>query len=211
MRHIAYLTVILAAASVAGAQQWEVGGMAGGGFVPGVKVTNALGSATAGFQTGAAFGAFVGQNMYPHLSGEIRYGFMQSNMKLESGGNKVNFSGRSHVVHYDVVFHTNSKGTRAQLFAAVGGGLKIFQGTGRETAYQPLSQYAYLTRTQSVKPMISAGGGIKVSIGQRVFLRTEVRDYITMFPKELIYPSPGSKVGRLLHDFVPMAGISFEY
>ncbi len=212
MKRIAILTLALtAAASGVLAQQWEVGGLAGGGFVPGVNVTSALGSATTGFQTGAAFGAFVGQNLYPHLSGEIHYGFMQSNLKLESGGTKVTFSGHSHVLHYDVIFHTNGKGSRAQYFAAAGGGLRVFQGTGREAAYQPLSQYAYLTHTQTTKPLVSVGGGVKVALGPRVFLRTEVRDYITPFPKDLIYPAPGAKAGRLLHDLVPMAGISYEY
>jgi hypothetical protein len=211
MKTITLATIILAAAASAGAQEWEVGGLAGGGFVPGVKVTNAAGSATTGFQTGAVFGAFVGQNLYPHLSGEIRYGFMQSNLKLQSGGAKVTFSGQAHVVHYDLIFHTNRKGSRAQYFVAGGGGVKVFRGTGREAAYQQLSQYAYLTRTQQLKPLISVGGGVKVALSPRVFLRTEFRDYITMFPKEVIYPAPGSKIGRMLHDFVPMAGISFEY
>ncbi len=212
MKRIAILTFALAAgASGVLAQGWEVGGLAGGGFVPGVNVASSLGSATTGLQTGAAFGAFVGQNLYPRLSGEIHYGFMQSNLKLESGGTKVTFSGRSHVLHYDVIFHTSGKGSRAQYFAAVGGGLRVFQGTGREAAYQPLSQFAYLTHTQTTKPLVSVGGGVKFALSPRVFLRTEFRDYVTPFPKDLIYPAPGSKVGRMLHDFVPMAGISYEY
>ena len=32
-----------------------------------------------------------------------------------------------------------------------------------------------------------------------------------MFPKDLIAPAPGAKFGSLLHDFVPMVGISYEY
>jgi hypothetical protein len=202
---------MLAAGAAAQAQQWEVGGTAGGGFLPGVKVTSSLGSATAGFQPGVAFGGFIGQNLYPHIGGEIRYGFMQSNLKLQSGATKVTFSGQAHVVHYDLIFHTGRKESGAQFFAAAGGGLKIFRGTGREAAYQPLSQYAYLTRTQALKPLIGVGGGVRVAIGQRLFLRTEVRDYITTFPKDVITPAPGAKIGRLLHDFVPMVGISYEY
>jgi hypothetical protein len=210
MRSIAIGVCMIAAAGAAIAQQWEVGGMAGGGFVPSVTVTSAAGSATAGFQTGAAFGGFVGQNLYPHIAGEIHYGFMQSNLKLENGSTKVTFSGQAHVVHYDVIFHTSRKG-RAQYFAAAGGGLKVFRGTGREAAYQPLSQYAYLTKTQQLKPMVSVGGGVKVRIGARLFFRTEIRDYITPFPKDVITPVSGGKVGSILHDFVPMAGVSFEY
>jgi hypothetical protein len=210
MRSIAIVVCMMAASGAALAQQWEVGGLAGGGFVPGVTLTAGAGKATTGFQSGGAFGAFVGQNLYPRIAGEIHYAYMQSNLKLESGSTKVTFSGHAHVIHYDLIFHTSRKG-RAQFFAAAGGGLKVFRGTGREAAYQPLSQFAYLTRTQQLKPMVSVGGGVKMQIAPRMFLRTEVRDYITPFPKDVITPAPGTKVARMLHDLVPMAGISFEY
>ena len=115
------------------------------------------------------------------------------------------------MVHYDVLYHTNRKGSRTQYFAAVGGGMKIFRGTGQEAAYQPLSQFGYFTKTQALKPMATVGGGMKYALTPRIFLRTEFRDYITMFPKELITPAPGAKYGSLLHDFVPMVGIGYEY
>ena len=47
-----------------------------------------VGSATAGFQTGAAFGGYVGYSQSKHIGGEIRYGYLQSNLKLTSGGSK---------------------------------------------------------------------------------------------------------------------------
>jgi hypothetical protein len=206
--------MLLAAAGLSCfAQQWEVGGGAGAGFLPGTPVTSAVGSATTGFQSGASFGAYAGQNLYPHLSGELRYGFMQSNLRIQSGGNEATFSGQAHVFHYDLLLHTNRKGSRTQYFAAFGGGLKIFRGTGQEAAYQPLSQYAYFTKTQVLKPMASVGGGIKYALSPRVVLRTEFRDYITMFPKDLIAPAAGAKFGGigLLHDFVPMVSVAYEY
>ena len=87
---------------------------------------------------------------------------MQSNLKLESGGTSTSFSGQTHAVYYDVLIHTGSaRESRTQIFAAVGGGMKIFQGTGKETAFQPLSQFAYLTKTHEVKPMVSFGGGVR--------------------------------------------------
>src|SRR5262249_15239271 len=39
------------------------------------------------------------------------------------------------------------------------------------------------------------GGGAKIALRPHIYLRTEVRDYITPFPKELITPAPGSKFG----------------
>jgi hypothetical protein len=194
------------------AQQWELGGVGGGGFLNSVPVTGpAAGSATAGFQTGAAFGGFLGYNSYRHVGGELRYGYLQSNLRLQSGGTKATFAGVSHVVHYDLILHTSRHNSPVQFFAAVGGGMKIFRGTGKEAAYQPLSQYGYFTKTQVLKPMASVGAGLKYSITRKVFLRTEFRDYITAFPEEIIAPAPGAKFGRILHDLVPMVGLSVEF
>ncbi len=202
---------LLAFAASCLAQHWEVGASVGAGFIPGASVTSPQGSAKAGFQTGVSFGAFVGQNLYRHLSGEVRYAFMQRNLKLSSGGQDATFSGRQHAVHYDLLIHPSRKESRMMPFAIVGGGLKVFQGTGKEAAFQPLSQFGYFTKTTEVKPLISVGGGVKFAIAQHVNLRAEFRDFITMFPKEIIAPAPGAKFGRMLHDFVPMIGISYEY
>jgi hypothetical protein len=206
------LTILFLAATGATcfAQQWEFGGVAGGGFLNTVGVTAPAGTATAGFQSGAAFGGFLGYNSNRHLGGEIRYGYLQSNLKLSGNGADATFSGVSHVVHYDVILHTSGRNSKMQLFAAFGGGMKIFKGTGTEAAYQPLSQFGYFTKTQSVKPMASIGAGVKWSIAKRVFLRTEFRDYITAFPKDIIAPAPGTKYGSILNDFVPMVGLSIE-
>ena len=116
----------------------------------------------------------------------------------------------SHVVHYDLIFKTTRNSGRVQLFAAVGGGMKVFRGTGKEAAYQDLSQFGYFTKTQAMKPMASVGGGVKFALSRKVFLRTEFRDYITAFPKKIITPPAGMKYGTLLHDLVPMVGIGFE-
>ena len=42
---------------------------------------------------------------------------------------------------------------------------------------------------------------------QRVF----ARDFLTPFPKNVITPAPGAKIGAMLHNIVPMVGISYEY
>ena len=41
--------------------------------------------------------------------------------------------------------------------------------------------------------------------------RAEVREFMTPFPKDVITPAPGAKVGRLLHNIVPMVGLSYDY
>jgi hypothetical protein len=204
-------TIILATVTAAAsfAQQWEFGGVAGGGFLNTVNASNSLGSATAGFQSGAAFGGYLGYNSYKHIGGELRYSYLQSDLKLSSAGTSATFSGVSHVVHYDVIFHTHNN-KKVQLFAAVGGGMKIFRGTGTESAYQPLSQFGYFTKEQVLKPMGDFGAGVKIQLSRKVYLRTEFRDYITAFPKEIITPPAGTKYGTLLHDFVPMVGLGFQ-
>ncbi len=202
---------VLAAVVSCVAQQWEVGGGAGVSFLPGVSVTGSPGSATAGFQTGVAFGAFLGQSISHHLGGEIHYGFMQSNLRLQSGSTTATFSGQSHVISYDLLVKTNRGDSRTQVFAAVGGGMKIVRGTGKEAAYQPLSEFGYFTKTQTLKPMADFGAGVRYSLSRRLSLRAEFRDYLILFPEEIITPAPGAKFGRLLHDFVPMVSISYQY
>jgi hypothetical protein len=203
--------ILLAAgfSAISFAQQWEFGGLAGGGFLSTVNATNQFGSATAGFSNGAAFGGYAGNNLYKHLGGELRYTYLQSNLKLSSGGQTATFSGQAHAIHYDLIFHTRNK-SKTQLFAAVGGGMKIFRGTGKEASFQPLSQFGFFTKTQTLKPMASVGAGVKFQIAPKIYLRTEFRDYITPFPKDVLTPPTGTKYGTLLHDFVPMVGLGFE-
>lgn len=205
------ILVLAAAAAVSFAQQWEVGGFGGGGFLNSVPVSGGIAPATAGFQTGAAFGGYIGQSKYKHIGGELHYAYLQSNLSLKSGGvEATGFSGMSHVVHYDLILKTTQPGGRVQLFAAIGGGVKFFRGTGTEHAQQALSKFGYFTKTQTMKPMASVGGGVKFALTKKIFLRTEIRDYITAFPKEIITPAPGTKYGMLLHNLVPMVGLGFE-
>lgn len=212
MRTIAIEVLLLSAAAVsAQAQQWEFGGLGGGAFLNNVTATAPAGSATAGFQPGGVFGAFLGQNMSSHVGGEIRYEFFQSNLELKSGGASATWPGQAHAIHYDLLFHTHSKTSSVQFFAAVGGGLKIFRATGTEAAYQPLSQFGYFTKTQTLKPMGDFGGGVRFGITKHVFLRVEVRDFITAFPTAVLTPPGNVKYGSILQDIVPMAAVSFAF
>jgi hypothetical protein len=193
------------------AQQWEVGAAGGAGFLNHVSVTAPAGSATSGFQTGGVFSGYVGYNSYKHLGGELRYTFMQQNLRLSSGGSDATFAGRAHVVEYDLVLHTARSEARTDFFAIAGGGLKVFQGMGTEAAYQPLSQFGYFTKTQVLKPVGTVGGGIRSALRRNLFVRAEVRDYITQFPTALIAPAPGAKYGSLLNDIVPMVGLTWTF
>ena len=154
---------------------------------------------------------FFGQTPYRHLGGELRFGYLMGDLRIQSGGSTVTFSGAAQVVHYDLILTTNSK-SRAQLFVAFGGGVKVFEGTGVEAAYQPLMQYAYLTKTRQLEPMASVGAGVKCAVAKKLMFRAEVRDYITPFPTQVIAPAVNAAFGRnILHDIVPMVGLSVVF
>jgi len=211
MRRIAITTLSLAAlTATCFGQQWEFGGTGGAGFLSNVNVSGPAGAATAGFQTGGAFGGFVGQNLYPHWSGELRYMYLQNDLHISSGGTNATFGGNAHVLHYDILYHTNRKGSKMQAYVAVGGGLKIFRGTGKEEAYQQNYQFGYMTKTQQLKPMADAGVGLRFELRPHVYLRTEIRDYVTGFPTDIITPAPGAKFGKILNDVVPSVSVSYE-
>jgi hypothetical protein len=203
--------ITLGLAGLGHAQEWEIGGIGGAGFAGGVNVATATASATTGLKSGPAFGVFAGSNLYPRLSGEIRYTYQMSDLKISGGGTEAGFTGVAHVIHYDVLYHPARKHSRMQPFVAAGGGVKLYRGTGKEQAYQPLSNFAYLTKTQDLRPLIAAGGGIKYRIAEHLIFRAEVRDYITPFPNKVITPAPGAKIGGWLQDFVPMFGFSFTF
>ncbi len=211
MRTIAK-SILLLAAAAAGclAQQWEFGGAGGGGFLNTVSVSAPLAGATAGFQNGPGFDAFFGQTIYSRLSGELHYGLYDSDLKLSSAGSSATFSGVAQVVYYDLVLHTN-RASRTQFFVAGGGGMKLFDGTGREQAYQPLSQFGYFTKTHSIKPMGDVGVGLRYALTARLSLRLELHDYLTGFPTQVLTPAPGTHYGSILQDFVPTVGLGYQY
>jgi hypothetical protein len=193
------------------AQQWEIGAIGGASFLNSVPVSSPLGSATAGFASGAVGGAFFGQALYPRLAGELHYEFFQSNQKLSSGGSSAEFSGIAHAIHYDLVWHTDSKNRRAQFFVRAGAGVRIYQGTGTPAAYLPLYEYGYFTQTRVIKPMGVAGAGISYRLAPRLYLRTEVMDFVGPFPTNLIAPNSGAKFGSILQELVPLVGLTYLF
>jgi hypothetical protein len=205
------LTALVVIAPSCFAQKWEVGGVTGGGFTSGVTVSNGIGTADAGFGNGLAFGAVLGQNLYPRISGELRYTYHFNDLQLSSAGQSASFKGVTHSMHYDIVVHGRTRRSRVQPFGAAGGGVRVFRGVGTESAYQPLSGFALLTKTQQWSPMLTFGGGIKCAIAPRVLLRIEVRDYFSRFPTTVIAPAPGARLSGWLHDLVPLAGVTFVF
>jgi hypothetical protein len=209
--HTYTLTALVVIAPLCFAQKWEVGGVSGGGFSNDLSVSNGLGAANTGFANGLALGAVLGQNLYPTVSGEIRYTYRLSNLHLASSGESASFKGVTHSMHYDILIHRRPERSRLQPFAAAGGGLRVFRGVGTESPYQPLSTFALLSRTQQWMPVVTFGGGIKYAIAPRILFRLEVRDYLSRFPNKVIAPAPGARLSGWLHDFAPLAGVTFVF
>jgi hypothetical protein len=120
-------------------------------------------------------------------------------------------AGCAHAIHYDFLFYATRKSSRFRPFAAGGAGIKVYQGTGRESAVQPLSRYALLTKTDQVEPLISFGGGVKYAISKHAQIRGDFRDYVTPTPERLFRPAARGKLQGWLHDFVPLFGISYIF
>jgi hypothetical protein len=194
--------------AAATAQQRELGLFGGGGLVNSLGIRD---SASAGFAGGPAAGAFVGHDLYDRWSGEIRYVYAARDLQISSGAQSAAMRGDAHALHYDMLFHTHPRGRRVRPFVAFGGGVKIFRGVGTEEAYRPLMDYAFLTRTRELKPMLSLGAGIKFRIASRLVLRIEARDQLTAFPGKVITPAKDSKISGLLHDVVPAAGLGWVF
>jgi hypothetical protein len=193
------------------AQRYDFSVFGGGSFTSSATITNPVGSADAGFKPGFSAGATFGQEMYKYIGGEIRYSYQNQQMKLTGTGGEATFAGNSQVIGYELLFHSAPRGARVRAYAAAGGGVKYFSGTGTESSVQPLSDIAVLTKTGQWLGMVSFGGGVKIALSKNIALRLDVHDYLTPFPKDVIAPAPGSSVSGWLNNIVPTVGFTFTF
>ncbi len=205
------IALALASACMSQEREWEVGAGAGYGVIRNAAIRNPTGSVTAGLDNRFAASVVIGQDLYQHFSGEVRYTFRDNDLVLKGAGQKVSMDGDSHLVHYDLLFHALGKSSRVRPYAAAGGGMRLFRGTGHEYANQPFSNFALLTKTTQVKPLISVGGGVKVTVTGHAIIRVDFRDYISPFPENLFVTAPGAKIRGWLNDFVPLVGVSYVF
>lgn len=201
----------VALAPAATAQKWELGGGVGGGFYTSQDVTSPGGSASAKLQSNIAGGFWLGNNSRGRWGGEVRYDYQRGALQLTSAGTSATFGAETHSLHYDALFHANPNGARIRPFVAFGGGVKAYRGTGTEVVFQPLSNFALLTKAQDLTGLISVGAGVKMQLSPHLQFRIDVHDYMTQFPNKVITPNRNAKVGGWLQDFVPMAGLTFTF
>jgi hypothetical protein len=196
-------------AAYEGKDVWEVGVLGGFGWTNSLTAKGPTASATTGLHPGAVIGAFGGEDMYDHLSGEARYLYRFSDLKLSSGGTSVDFGGHMHIAEGAFLYQFTRRGSHIRPFFAFGGGIKVLQGTGRESAVQPLGRFAALTATREVLPTADVGFGFKVNLREHLRLRIEVRDYISGTPGKVIAPAPGVSISGAMNDVTGLVGFSY--
>jgi hypothetical protein len=191
------------------AQKWEVGVGAGGGFYSSQDVTLGSTSASAKLKTNMAASAWVGQNLNDRWGGELRYSYQPGDLQLKQNSNEASFGAETHTINYNFLWHARTSEASIRPFLSGGAGIKFYRGTGTETVTQNLSQYALLTKANDLTALVSVGGGVKVKLATHAWLRLDVHDYMSPFPKQVITPNAGASVGGWLHDIVPMVAVSF--
>ena len=193
------------------AQNYEVGVAGGYGVYRNARVIAPAGTVTAGIRNRFAVGATLTEDMYEHLSGELRYFYQDGDPFVSGFGRKANLEGQSHSVTYELLFHVKDREQRLRPYVAVGGGIKYFRTTGPEPVPQPFPDIVTLTNANELRWLVSVGGGLKYRVSRRVILRADFRDYINPFPHKLFVPIPGGTGRGLLHQFTPMLGVGYSF
>jgi hypothetical protein len=191
------------------AQKWEFGAGVGAGLYTPQDVTLGSTSASAKFKTNAAVSTWVGQNMGDRWGGELRYSYQLGDARLKQNSAEAVFGAETHTINYNFLMYTKPSEATTRPFLDAGAGIKFYRGTGTEAVVQPLSQYALLTKAGDLTGVVSVGGGVKVKLGTHAWLRLDVHDYMSPFPKQVITPNVGANAEGWVHDIVPMVSVSF--
>jgi hypothetical protein len=193
------------------AQNWEIGGGAGYGVYRNATISGPAGSADAGIRNAYSVTGVVGEDLFEHLSGDIRYLYQAGNMFLQSGSARGEVSGYSHTFTYDALLHLNPRKSRFRPFAALGAGAKYFGTSGNTPKPQPAPAIAGLTTQSQWEPVFDFGGGVKYRVTDHLVVRGDVRDYISIFPNRLFVPTGGAKQSGVLQQFTPLFGVGYTF
>jgi hypothetical protein len=192
-------------------QEWYLGATGGYAFAPDLTVNSPAGSASTGFDNGYAVGVFFGGDTYTYWGGEVRYLYRQSDLKLESGGVSTHFAANTNILNADFLWHLRPRESSLRPFIVFGAGMKFLDGTGTESASQPLGRFAALTSTRETIPVGDVGIGIKKNFHKSWQFRVEVRDYIGPAPHKVIAPAPGATLSGWMNDIIGSVSIAYRW
>lgn len=214
-RLAAVLFLTVAAAAQGYAQDtyshWELGGDIGYGVYRNGTISANGATAAAGIRNGFAAGAVLGEDLYEHFSGELRYEYQDGHPFLSSGGVAREIQGQSHTITYEFLVHLKRRESRFRPFAAGGVGGKDYAISGSAPNPQPLPTIATLNNVDVWRFVVSAGGGVKVRLASHVLARFDFRDYITQFPKRQLAPAANGTARGIFQQFTPMFGLSYIF
>ncbi len=202
--------VLLSVSTAAFAQNWEAGFSGGYALSRQTTVASGVVSAKTGVDDGWAAGAYVANDMYRFIGGELRYTFQKENLMYNAGASKTTLRAVSHAVHYDVLFHLTPKESDVRPFLALGAGVKDYRSSATQV-FPPGNPLVIPVVGSELKPMLSGGFGVKFRFSSRAVFRIEARDYATPYPNTLLVPAFGVRAGGWIHDFGGRAGLGVSF
>ena len=205
------LAVLFALASAAFAQSWEIGGTLGYGWYRNVRINGPGAEATAGIRSRFVAGATLTEDLYEHVSGEVRYTYHDGDPFIRLAGREANVQGQSHSFTYETLIHVRDRDRRLRPYFAGGVGAKYFRITGPAPSQQPAPNVASLVETNQWRLLVSVGVGVSYRLPNHLILRADFRDYISPMPRKLFAPAAGATGRGLMHQFTPMLGIGFWF
>jgi len=202
------LGAVLWASACLAAGPFEAGGFLGYGAYRTATVFAPDGTATAGIDNRFVAGAFFSEDLYEHLSGELRYVYQDGDPFVTAGGQRGNIQGQSHAVHYDFLIRPLRRDARLQPYFAVGAGMKYYRTAGPAPVTQPLPQIVTLASRSEVSGLFTEGVGVKYRLTGHIFINGDFLDYVTKFPRNLFVPAAGGTDRGIFHQFTPSLGVS---
>ncbi len=210
MRVVFCATLLLAAGAAFG-QHYEIGGDIGYGWYHNGTIYAPGGDATAGIRNRFTAGALIGDDMYEHISGEIRYQYQDGHPFLATGGKSQDIQGQSQTITYDVLFHLKPRESKVRPFVESGIGVKGYVIAGPPPFPQPFPAIATLSTIDQWLFVVSVGAGLKYRVSDHFVIRGDFRDYITTFPSLQLMPAAHGTARGIFQQFTPMFGVSYMF
>jgi hypothetical protein len=208
---VRWLAGVLCVSACFAQQQYEIGGSIGYGWYRNGTIFGPGASATAGIRNRFTAGFVIGEDLYEHLSGEVRYLYHDGHPFLSSGAVRSDIQGQSHTFTYDLLFQVKDREHRLRPYVAAGAGAKGYIIAGPPPVPQPLPNLAILTTRDQWMFVASLGGGVKERFGKHLILRGDFRDYLTGFPKSQIAPVGNNTARGIFQQFTVMFGASYYF
>ena len=189
-------------------QEWEIGAAVGYGWYHDGSIYGPGETIQAGIRNRFAAGAVLGEDLYEHISGEVRWIYHDGHPFLQGPGFKTDIQGNSNTLTYDALFYTAPKRRRLRPFVAAGLGAKDYVIAGPAPVPQPVPTIALLTTEDQWKFVADVGGGVKYRLMDHMLVRVDFRDYLTSFPRDQLRPTLGNTARGVFQQFTVLFGVS---